>query len=367
MADALLPVERVNEAPGNFPEPAGWQRKLLERLGVRRPSKADIDFLTAWFQEEHGSSGLTGGAGVPGQEYGGVYNTMDTTLHTAGDESLYNVLAGEAGTPSAVGVQNYATPDEGIEANASTLLDSSPSYGYDRIVTGLRSGASLTQLEEAENASAWGSAFPQVGVGPRPPSSPGSANVSAQLTSAVPGIGGLADSFAQGVLSGFRDLAEMLGGVALIALGVYLIARDLGVPVGRLAHPLTLAGRAQRSETASRAEVARTRAEEARQARQHASRRAEAETKRAEHRTARERATVRTEQARARQEEEAARAVRGTAAGGTTAAARRTEHARQRAQEARYRGSTHGGSLDVNRGAGRPRATAGAGAGEEPF
>jgi hypothetical protein len=223
MSEALTPVEATNLNPPLEDMPAGWEQDFLARLGVSNPTKADIQYVDQWFLEEHGSPDATGGAS------GGEFNAFDTTLRTAADETKYNPQ----------GVQNYSSEVEGNQANAETLADSDPSYGYSKIVTGLKQGASVGQLEAAENASSWGTTFSGVGSSPAPSSGSGTADVTAALSSSSStSAGGLADDLASGVLGALRDLGELAGGLALILLGLYLIGRDLsaaGVPLGPVA------------------------------------------------------------------------------------------------------------------------------------
>ncbi len=370
---SMAGAEPIDYTPGLIREPGDWRAQLLQELGVTNPTPQDYAFLEAWFTEEHGSSGYTGNDGTGSR--GGLLNPLDTELRVGPADTLFNVTGYDAaGHP--LGVQNFASPDEGVQANAQTLLTSDPAYGYGGIVEGLRSGQSLTQLEEAENASAWGSAFPNVGKAPRPVGGSVSAQLSASTNaSGVPGLGGLADSFAQGFLGGIRDALQMAGGLALIALGVVMILRDLqssGVPLGplgrvaKMALPGERARRGtQRAELQSRQERALTAAQEAATAREHTGRRAEAETARREQKAAQERAAAREARARARQEEAAAAAVKGTAAGGTTKAAKAHERARQRAQDVAHRRETvHEAPYNARGG----RARAGQGATDEaPF
>jgi hypothetical protein len=363
-------------APGLFEEPADWEDQLFRRLGVTHPTAADRAFFTAWFTEEHGQ-GLETGSKATGwafdpvsgtlkptglEQHGGAYNPFDTTLPEPSASSL-----------NSVGVQNYPNPEEGYEATVATLEDSDPAYGYAPIVAGLRGGASLTQLERLEDASSWGSAFPDAGSPTSAKSTPGTA-------SSVGGaVGGVAESIAGGILSSLRDLIEMVAGVALIVLGAYMIVRDLegaGVPLGRVARPVRRAlsptrrraRGATRATTAARTETARTRVIETQAAREHVGRRTEATTRTAEQRAARERALVRQEQARARQEEDAARVLRqsGTAAGGTTPAAKRHERERTAEQRAEYRRRVRARTYDTPYNARGGRVHAPAGGENEP-
>jgi hypothetical protein len=365
--------------PGIYAEPADWQDELFRALGVAHPTAADREFFAAWFREEHGA-GLETGASesgldvnpVTGQvspestdEHGGAFNPFDTSLPEPGSTTL-----------NPAGVQSYPTAAEGYEATVDTLEHSDPAYGYAPIVAGLRGGASLTQLERAEAASSWGNAFPAYGPVTSAKAEPGKA------TSIGGRASGIAEEFAAGIVSSFRDLLEMLAGVGLIVLGFYMIARDLdaaGVPITRATRSARRAlsptrrrtRRATRATTEARTETARTRVAETRAAREHVGRRTEAATRAAEERTAKARAVTRQERARARQEEEAARVLKasGSAAGGSTPAAKRHERERTAEQRAEYRRRVRARTYDTpyNERAGRAHAPAAGYENEPPF
>jgi len=104
----------------------GWQRGVLQALGAPATS-SNLRFLNAWQQAEGG---------------GASFNPLNTTQHAPGASS-YN----------SVGVRNFVSPQQGIQATARTLMNGF----YNPIVQGLRSGqASATQLAQEVARSPWG-------------------------------------------------------------------------------------------------------------------------------------------------------------------------------------------------------------------
>jgi hypothetical protein len=71
------------------------------------------------------------------------FNPFNTTRRLPGS-SNYN----------SVGVQNYASPQQGIEATVLTLMENQP--GYARIRKRLRSNASAPEILKAIGESSWG-------------------------------------------------------------------------------------------------------------------------------------------------------------------------------------------------------------------
>lgn len=125
--------------------PSGWQPSLLRAIGAPPGDVEDAIFFDNWFDIEHGYPSGNPSAETGGFDQGGKFNPFDTTLGAPGATN-YN----------AVGVKNYPTAKVGIEATASTLEE--PQYA--ELLRELRSGhASVRQLEEAEDASPWGTAF----------------------------------------------------------------------------------------------------------------------------------------------------------------------------------------------------------------
>lgn len=136
--------------------PSNWEQELEGELGAP-DAPATKEFFDAWAQEEHGS--VDGPWG--GYDQGGAFNPFDTTLGEPGATD-YN----------SVGVKSYTSEAQGLEATASTLEEAP----YANLLADIRSGASLATLEQAEDASPWGTAFPDVPT--YPPSGSGSSGSS---------------------------------------------------------------------------------------------------------------------------------------------------------------------------------------------
>lgn len=140
--------------------PPNWKAALDADIGAPETPSLDA-FENTWFDVEHGATGLTGG-----YDQGGRDNPFDTTVPEPGSSS-YN----------SVGVQNYPSYTEGARATAQTLEEPA----YSQLLADMRSGrANLSELEDAENASPWGSAFSPV---PEELPAPGTAGTPAQLSS----------------------------------------------------------------------------------------------------------------------------------------------------------------------------------------
>lgn len=105
---------------------SGWRFKLLERIGAPA-TRENLRALDAWQRAEGGSAS---------------FNPLNTTQRAAG-ASAYN----------SVGVRNFRSPQQGLEATADTLLNGR----YGAIVNLLRSGrASAGQIGQAVENSPWG-------------------------------------------------------------------------------------------------------------------------------------------------------------------------------------------------------------------
>lgn len=192
-------------------EPKGWQQAILRDL--RAPvTPANVAFENAWFDEEHGPSGAMGG-----YNQGGAYNPFDTTLGSP--QSGGGAPKGST-VYNSVGVMNYPSASAGISETVKTL-DEPP---YRALVAGLRSGSlSLAQLEQLENQSPWGTAFPHPSN--TPPAVPGSGpgSISATLTSYP---GGNLDPLNWGSAVGsavWSGLGKVLLEIALVGLGGALV------------------------------------------------------------------------------------------------------------------------------------------------
>jgi len=122
-----------NSMPTSSPD--DWAKSLLTRLGVDPNSQTNIDAIKIWMKKESG--------GVWGK--GASYNPLNTTLNMEGASNF-----------NSVGVKNYATAEQGIEATAQTLTgNQSSARGYDQIVNLMKSGASQAEILSAISASSW--------------------------------------------------------------------------------------------------------------------------------------------------------------------------------------------------------------------
>jgi cell wall-associated NlpC family hydrolase len=104
----------------------GWQVALTRTLGI--PTTAEnLKFLSAWQQAEGGSA---------------AYNPLNTTQPAPG-ASAYN----------SVGVRNFVSPQQGIQATAQTLANGH----YNNLLSMLRSGkATAAQLASQPDLKTWG-------------------------------------------------------------------------------------------------------------------------------------------------------------------------------------------------------------------
>jgi cell wall-associated NlpC family hydrolase len=108
-------------APGG-----NWQAGLAARLGV--PLTPEVSrYFNAWAQAEGG---------------GAANNPFNTTMPGYGATGTYN----------SVGVRNYATPQQGLDATAATLLNGK----YGGIISALKQGKDARQMALALANSPWG-------------------------------------------------------------------------------------------------------------------------------------------------------------------------------------------------------------------
>lgn len=125
----------LSGSPGSTPD--DFAKSLLERLGAE-PTKENMDAIKIWAKKESG--------GVWGK--GASYNPLNTTLGMEGASNF-----------NSVGVKNYGSFEQGVEATAQTLTGrASAERGYDRIVNLMKSGASREQIIQAISASSWAGA-----------------------------------------------------------------------------------------------------------------------------------------------------------------------------------------------------------------
>lgn len=106
---------------GNF------AREVTKRLGA----EVTLHTRRAWAAQMQAEGG------------GAHYNPFNTTLRMPGS-SNYN----------SVGVQNYVSAEQGIEATVRTLKEDG--HGYEKIRRALRANAPATEIVKAIGDSAWG-------------------------------------------------------------------------------------------------------------------------------------------------------------------------------------------------------------------
>jgi hypothetical protein len=106
-----------------------FYKSILKCLGAE-PTKSNMLFMYAWRQAEGGKA---------------KNNPFNTTLKIPGATN-YN----------SVGVKNYSTPEEGIDATCKTLKNGRDKYGYDKIIDGLKNDVGLSKLSDAVINSKWG-------------------------------------------------------------------------------------------------------------------------------------------------------------------------------------------------------------------
>ena len=108
-----------------------FYKSVLKCLGAE-PTKGNMLFLYAWRQSEGGKA---------------KNNPFNTTQKMPGATNISN---------TSVGVKNYQTPEDGIEATCKTLKNGRDKYGYDKIIDGLKNDVGLLKLSDAVVSSKWG-------------------------------------------------------------------------------------------------------------------------------------------------------------------------------------------------------------------
>jgi hypothetical protein len=106
-----------------------FYKSILKCLGAK-PTKSNMLFMYAWRQSEGGSA---------------KNNPFNTTQKMEGATN-YNKI----------GVKNYRTPEDGIQATCKTLTNGRNKYGYDKIIDGLKNDVGLSKLSDAVVSSKWG-------------------------------------------------------------------------------------------------------------------------------------------------------------------------------------------------------------------
>jgi hypothetical protein len=106
-----------------------FYKSVLKCLGAE-PTKSNMLFMYAWRQAEGGDA---------------KNNPFNTTQKMEGATN-YNKI----------GVKNYRTPEDGIQATCKTLTNGRNKYGYDKIIDGLKNDVGLSKLSDAVVNSKWG-------------------------------------------------------------------------------------------------------------------------------------------------------------------------------------------------------------------
>lgn len=106
-----------------------FYKSVLKCIGAE-PTKSNMLFMYAWRQAEGGRA---------------KNNPFNTTQKMEG-----------ATTYNKVGVKNYRTPEDGIQATCKTLINGRDKYGYGKIIDGLKNDVGLSKLSDAVVSSKWG-------------------------------------------------------------------------------------------------------------------------------------------------------------------------------------------------------------------
>lgn len=108
-----------------------FYKSVLKCIGAE-PTKGNMLFMYAWRQTEGGKA---------------KNNPFNTTQKMPGATKVYN---------SSVGIKNYSTSEEGVEATCKTLINGRDKYGYNKIIDGLKNDVGLSKLSDAVINSKWG-------------------------------------------------------------------------------------------------------------------------------------------------------------------------------------------------------------------
>ena len=119
----------VSSLPDKTTSDDDFYKSILKCLGAK-PTKSNMLFMYAWRQAEGG---------------GAKNNPFNTTQKMEGATN-YNKI----------GVKNYRTPEDGIQATCKTLTNGRNKYGYDKIIDGLKNDVGLSKLSDAVVSSKWG-------------------------------------------------------------------------------------------------------------------------------------------------------------------------------------------------------------------
>jgi hypothetical protein len=121
----------IGSLPNTTTSDDDFYKSVLKCIGAE-PTKGNMLFMYAWRQTEGGRA---------------KNNPFNTTMKMDGATNISN---------TSVGVKNYQTPEDGINATCKTLLNGRDKYGYDKIIDGLKNDVGLEELSNAVVNSKWG-------------------------------------------------------------------------------------------------------------------------------------------------------------------------------------------------------------------
>ncbi len=129
-AELLARVERPAPPPslGTAPTPVRWARALLAEIGAPACQENRV-LLVAWQAQE---------------STGARFNPLATTHPMQGATDF-----------NSVGVKNYVSPSQGLNAVRETLEEGGASFGYEPILSSLRACSDAESTAWYVNASAW--------------------------------------------------------------------------------------------------------------------------------------------------------------------------------------------------------------------
>ena len=111
-----------------------WATALLQKMGAPVTSE-NLSAIMTWMKRE-GGGGTTTGIGAAGKKTA-MYNPLNTTLGAPGATSF-----------NKVGVRNYSSWDQGLQATLDTL-QGTRGAGYENIMAALKQGNSATAVLQA--------------------------------------------------------------------------------------------------------------------------------------------------------------------------------------------------------------------------
>jgi hypothetical protein len=123
------PTTSLDNLPNKTTSDDDFYKNVLKCIGAE-PTKSNMLFMYAWRQAEGGNA---------------KNNPFNTTQKMEGATN-YNKI----------GVKNYRTSEDGIEATCKTLINGRSKYGYDKIIDGLKNDVGLSKLSDAVVSSKWG-------------------------------------------------------------------------------------------------------------------------------------------------------------------------------------------------------------------